>query len=370
VGMRTLDEGYRRFKLPLVPFNSTATADGNAAGTTLVCSILAGKAAAVFNSCAVILTEGTYQGFKSPVMAYDTTTGTFTLGDGLGAIITAGTRFAVVPAEAVSVDVTLHDTLVYVGICPTGMAGSTTAFTLPDMVGRWADNYFNTGWVALCILDSDGPGTAPEGEFRDITDYDSATGGFTTAAFSADLEGDDVMMIVRTEIVLAWGIRAVGTSGRIYFAAEDVSTTEITDDGTNPMLLAEVSQANADEAAGMATPAFGEAIDLDLFGNYSLKDILACFIWQMKRSAGTYADAKWQISGDGGSTWVDVTGNMRTLKAVYDEMIVQGIGLWITQIDGGVDQLHIRLCAWTDGTTVETRVRTNSYVEFTWEKVA
>ncbi len=204
----TLDEAYKRFKLPLIPFSLVTTANGNAAGTTIISAQLIGVAAVVMNSCAIIITAGDYLGFKAPVMAFDNTTGTLTLGDPMGAAIVAGTRFAVVPAEAVSVDIALDDTLVFVGVCGAGMAGSTTTIVCPDMVGKWADDFFNTDWLAIVLLDVDDPGDAPEGERRDITNYVSATGTFTTQAFSGIVEAGDVIMFVRREVVA--GIIAQG----------------------------------------------------------------------------------------------------------------------------------------------------------------
>ena len=64
----------------------------------------------------------------------------------------------------------------------------------------FGDDYFNTGWSLMCVLDVSGAGTAPEGEVIDITDYDSGTGLFTVNyAFTAQLTTGDGIWVKRVE---------------------------------------------------------------------------------------------------------------------------------------------------------------------------
>lgn len=51
------------------------------------------------------------------------------------------------------------------------------------------------------------------------------------------------------------------------------------------------------------------------------------------------AEAKFQISGDGGVTFKDITGNIGAGAALS----TTGAGLWINSIDIGVDKFQIRL---------------------------
>jgi len=154
----------------------------------------------------------------------------------------------------------------------------------------------------------------------------------------------------------------------IYVVAEDMGTTEGADDGTNPALTSEVSQANANEAAGVATPAWTEDINFEQDGTITVVSIFYGLRWQMKRTGGTTAYSKWQISGDGGSTWTDATDNLSETNTTYTDKARLFTGRHVSTIDAGANKLQIRLCAWTDGTTVETKVRSDSYLRVTYRK--
>ena len=162
----------------------------------------------------------------------------------------------------------------------------------------------------------------------------------------------------------------------IYPVAEDISTTEITDDGTTPALTAPVSQSNKTEAEGIGTPAWTEDINFEQAGTIAVISIYFELYWQQQftvgAGAGTTTSAKWQISGDGGSTWVDVTDNVTENNAAYQDKTRLGVSLPITAITAGANQLQLRLCAWTDDaggvSTVETKVRSNSYLRVTYRK--
>ena len=77
---------------------------------------------------------------------------------------------------------------------------STTIIDCLDMAG-FGDDYFNTGWQLCVLVNANSHGAAPEGEWRDITDYSTADGVFTCAAFSANVEANDVIMVARDEVV-------------------------------------------------------------------------------------------------------------------------------------------------------------------------
>ena len=93
-------------------------------------------------------------------------------------------------------------TLVERAQCDVGMAASATTIDCADLAD-YGEDYFNLGWK-MCILYNYGtPGAAPESEWRDITNYVTATGIFTVAAFSADVHENDYIMVARDEFVNA-----------------------------------------------------------------------------------------------------------------------------------------------------------------------
>jgi len=93
-------------------------------------------------------------------------------------------------------------------------AGTVTCATL----GGFGDNYFNTGWSLMCILDADGAGSAPEGEVRDITAYVSGTGVFTVSDnFTSVLTTGDGIMLLRVEEQNLDDPAILGSSGDILY---------------------------------------------------------------------------------------------------------------------------------------------------------
>jgi len=79
-------------------------------------------------------------------------------------------------------------------ICSTNE--TTTEVIAAGLIG-FGNDAFNEGFSLMCIYDTGGAvGTAPSGEIRDITDYVSATGTFTVAAFTAALTAGDYVTLV------------------------------------------------------------------------------------------------------------------------------------------------------------------------------
>lgn len=75
---------------------------------------------------------------------------------------------------------------------------SKTIIAIPDLAG-YGDDFFNARYYMQVIKNANSIGNAPDGEYRKITDYVSATGTFTTEAFSANVEtGDEVIIIHET----------------------------------------------------------------------------------------------------------------------------------------------------------------------------
>ena len=74
-----------------------------------------------------------------------------------------------------------------VATCDDEMVASMTTIVVPDFAG-YGDDYFNDKFSMVVILNTELPGSAPEGEERKITDYVSDTGTFTVEAFSSVVE--------------------------------------------------------------------------------------------------------------------------------------------------------------------------------------
>lgn len=154
----------------------------------------------------------------------------------------------------------------------------------------------------------------------------------------------------------------------IYPAAEDRATTELDGDGTSPNYLTESSQSNLNEAAGMATPAWTEDIDFEQAGTLTVISIYAELYWAQKQTGGGTSSAKMQISGDGGSTWVDLTDNVTETGTSYALKTRAGVGRWLTAITAGANQLQIRLCQWGGTTSSQVKLREDSYLRITYRK--
>lgn len=90
------------------------------------------------------------------------------------------------------------DVLVERAQCDAGMGASTTTITCTDLAG-YTDDYFNNGWMMCILLNVNSAGNAPENQWRNITNYVSATGVFTVDAFSANVEENDYIVVARNE---------------------------------------------------------------------------------------------------------------------------------------------------------------------------
>ena len=88
-----------------------------------------------------------------------------------------------------------------IGLCETNI---TTTTVISGALGGYGNDVFNESWSLVCIFDTAGAvGTLPSGEVRDITDYVSATGTFTTAAWTAALTAGDYVLLTPTHLLPA-----------------------------------------------------------------------------------------------------------------------------------------------------------------------
>ena len=84
-------------------------------------------------------------------------------------------------------------------LAPATVDSVTAAPTfVVSSLGGYGDDYF-TGWFAYVVWDSAGGGAAPQSESQVITDYVSATGTFSHAAFTAALVAGDKVLLSLTD---------------------------------------------------------------------------------------------------------------------------------------------------------------------------
>jgi hypothetical protein len=172
-----------------------------------------------YNDMLLVFITGTNVGGQArKISDYDGTTKTITVSAALAATPTVGDAFQILPnlASAGGGDATLANQVTILGNiatvdtnvdllvqrpqCNVGMAASATIIVSDDLIG-YGNDYFNKGWKLLVVLNNNNHGSAPEGEIRDITDYDSTTGTFTVDAFSANVEENDYIMVIRDEVL-------------------------------------------------------------------------------------------------------------------------------------------------------------------------
>jgi len=108
---------------------------------------------------------------------------------------------ASVSADIAAVAASVGKSAVYSqGVCDSGMAGSTTTIVCDDLAG-YGDDFFNNQYYMQVLHNDNSAGNAPEKQVRQITDYVSATGTFTTSAFGANVEGDDIILVLHESAI-------------------------------------------------------------------------------------------------------------------------------------------------------------------------
>jgi hypothetical protein len=95
------------------------------------------------------------------------------------------------------------------GICDAAMVASPTIIVTNNLGGLPNDVFNGQFWMQV-LLNASAPGTAPERQFRRILNFDGTTQTFTTDAFGANVEANDLVCIVH-ESVLGMEILGVGT---------------------------------------------------------------------------------------------------------------------------------------------------------------
>lgn len=128
--------------------------------------------------------------------------------------------------------------LAFSGQCDVAMGASATIIDCAGLAG-YGNDFFNTKYYMVVIKNANVPGTAPETQIRQITDYVSTTGRFTTNAFGAVVEAADDIMVIYESLVA--GTAPIGTS----IAAIKAVTDLIPDAGALTTLTGEVTAIKA-----------------------------------------------------------------------------------------------------------------------------
>jgi hypothetical protein len=199
--------------------------------------------------------------------------------------------------------------------------------------------------------------------------------GFGTEAATADGVDGSVHSKLRT-IVASLLDNAEITQVVIYPVAENQATTELVGDGVTKVYNFDTESTTSSAInEGTMESAWTEMVDFEQNGTVSIISIYAEFDWQTKfddnGGGGTNSISKIQMTGDSGSTWVDVTDNFTNAATSYTDRLRAGVGAWIA-VTAGANQLGFRLMHWSDdsgGTDrSNAKIATNSYVRITYRK--
>ncbi|MHC4178345.1 MAG: hypothetical protein ACYSWU_12610, partial [Planctomycetota bacterium] len=149
------------------------------------------------------------------------------------------------------------------------------SFTIAGLAGQGAGAFIdvNTPWYAYVFRDGGGAAAAPQGEVQKVTGYTSASGLFTTDAFTAAVAtGDDVMIVsaalinslsIRTRVELALPNAAPDAAGGLPISdAGGLDLDTILGRITGNVALASVLGALNDAAAA------GEVTEADTLVQY------------------------------------------------------------------------------------------------------
>ena len=169
---------------------STTDGDGTATGTTVVDSALVAYPS--FDGSIILLMSGDYRGQHRTIDG-DTTGGTISPAKAFDGQIVTGVNYIITS----TVSPQRIDNLSYHATVSTYT--NVTTFSASSIAG-YGDDYFNN-WYVYVVRDSAGAGAAPQGEPpSQISNYVSATGTFTHAAFTVPIAATDEIIILHSTI--------------------------------------------------------------------------------------------------------------------------------------------------------------------------
>lgn len=153
----------------------------------------------------------------------------------------------------------------------------------------------------------------------------------------------------------------------VYPAGITLGTATISDNGTSP---AYTSAHTATANISSNTVGWTASVSLSEANILNIASFFIEFEWQSRFNAnsgnGASSQSKVQISGNAGTSWVDLTDTFTNTATSLTTQIRAGTGKWLTQINKGANQLQFRLIhgvGSNDGTSQSiVQVRSNSYV--------
>lgn len=158
----------------------------------------------------------------------------------------------------------------------------------------------------------------------------------------------------------------------IYPVAEDIGTTVISDTGSNPALRPAVAHTTN---SIVFVEAWSEDINFEPNNSVSVISIYAELIWRSAiANVAANSESYIEMSGDGGATWVPVTdtfsNNNTDITLGSSTRARRGVGLWITTVVTGANQLQFRLMHRTTNAAHQSsaQIRSDSYVRITYRK--
>lgn len=253
--------------------------------------------------------------------------------------------------------------LAFIGYCPVGMAPSNNVIFCPNLVGIPAQS-FTRGYQMIVLRNANAPGNPPEMEMREITNF-GGVGQFATAAFSANVEENDIVLVIHNSVAVQISAYGIADAGSGVGAVIDAARTEADDwwNGQTIMMLSGLARgqkrpiANFDAGTDTITPApnFDGAV-----GAGDLYVILAHYNMIVPRTADdTNNSLSSEVVGRKDDTALQALAanatSMRYLKGLIDILVTNaGITAWLARSLPG------------NGVSLSEAVRYNSEVKPEW----
>ncbi len=187
-----------------ISYQGTTTASGSVGGTTIICADLVNEPN--FDGLMLKILSGPSAGQARFIQVMAGTTLTvgigFTNSAGAAQQITAGVNFVILTSMAGGggPGPSPEESLSYYGIVDA--VPGANQFTIGALAGLGAGKFAGATnpYQAFVLRDAGGASAAPQGELQAITAYVTATGVFTTAAFTAAVGIGDEILIVHPSI--------------------------------------------------------------------------------------------------------------------------------------------------------------------------
>lgn len=220
----------------LLSYVGVTSGDGDAGGTTVVDAALADEPS--YDGLTIKILSGNAAG-QARTVQYHPGSNTITVGvaftDSVGAVvqIVTGTRFMVLTSMVGGggPGPSPEESLTYYGI--VSAVPGANQFTIPALAGLGASKFLgaNPYW-AFVLRDAGGAGAAPQGELQPLTAYTTATGVFTSTAFTAAVGvGDEILIIhsaLAAALIAGWLVTGTLTTSSATVPA-DTGRTEAND---------------------------------------------------------------------------------------------------------------------------------------------